>query len=99
MSGLQNRDDALAAGGADRDQAAPATVLVQRLGQRGDDPPTGCRERMPGGQRGTVHVQLRAVDRAERAVQVEAAAAELRVLPRLEGGEHGAGERLVDLDE
>ena len=63
---LENRDDALAAGGADRDQAAALAALGERLGERRDDPAAGRRERVAGAERAAVHVQLRAVDLAER---------------------------------
>ena len=43
---LENRDDALATGGADRDQAAAAAALVERLREPRDDPPAGGRERV-----------------------------------------------------
>ena len=56
---LQDRDDALAAGGADRDHATAGALLVQRLRQRGDDPPAGRGEGMTRGQRPAVDVQLR----------------------------------------
>src|SRR5688572_32128145 len=48
----------------------------------------GGGERVAGRERGAVHVELRAVDRAEAAL-----------LPGREGGEHLRGERLVDLVE
>ena len=62
-SPLHHRHDALAAGRADRDQPAAGALLGQQLGQRGDDPPAGGGERVPGGQRGAVDVELVAVDR------------------------------------
>src|SRR3954449_10311184 len=99
MSAFQDRDDALATGGADRDQPAPTTIRMQHLRQRGDDPSARGGERVAGRERRAVDVQLRAVDRAERTVEAEPPATEVLVLPRLEGCEHGAGEGLVDLDE
>src|SRR4051812_16903990 len=85
-SGLEDGDDALAAGGADGDQAALARArLVQRLGELGDDPAAGRRERVPGRQGRAVDIQLRAVDRAERGVQAQLALGERRVLPGLQG--------------
>src|SRR3954462_15514566 len=92
-SGLQDRDDALAAGRADRDQAAHGAgsplgrLLVQQLRQGGDDAGAGGGERVAGGQRGSDDVELRPVERAQRLVAAELLLAEDRVLPRGERGE------------
>src|SRR4051812_9448060 len=94
---FQDRDDTLAAGRTDGDEAAAAAVLMQHLGQRGDDAPARRCERVAGGERRAVGVELGWADRAERTVQAEASAAEVLVLPRRQRGQHGAGERLVDL--
>src|SRR5206468_1680158 len=99
-SGLEDGDDALAAGGADGDQPTPTGAgLVQLLGQAGDDPAAGRGERVTRCQRRALHVELRPVDRAERNVQAQLVLAERRVLPRLQRGQHGRGEGLVDLVE
>src|SRR3954453_1240494 len=96
---FQDRDDALAPGRTDRDEAAPAAVLVQRLGERRDDATARGPERVAGGERRAVDVELRGGDRAERSVQAQPPAAEVLVLPRRQRDPHGAGERLMDLDE
>ena len=57
---------------------------MQQLGQAGDDPPAGGGERVAGGERAAVDVELGAVDRAERLVAAEALLAERRVLPGLQ---------------
>src|SRR5829696_9094559 len=83
-SGLEDGDDALAAGGADRDEPALARArLVQRLRQLGDDPAAGRGERVPGRQRRAVDVELRPVDRPQRGVEAELGLAEVLVLPGL----------------
>ena len=51
---LQDRDDALAAGGADRDQRPARPLLGEQLGGDVDDPAAGRGERVPGGQRRAV---------------------------------------------
>src|SRR3954447_23463178 len=91
---LQDGDDALAAGRTDADHAAPAAALVERLGQRGDDPPAGGGERMPGGQRAAVDVELLARDLAERLVAALLLAREHRVLPGLQRRAYLRGEGL-----
>src|SRR6478735_3755452 len=101
-SALQDGDDALPAGGADRDQRpAPRTgglsLLREQLGRDGDDPPAGRGEGVRGRRRRTVEVEPPAVDRAERCREAEPLLAEHRVLPRRERGQHLRGERLVDL--
>src|SRR3954471_19885 len=98
-SGLQDRNDALPTGSADGDEAAPATGLLELLGQRSHDAPTGGGEGVSGCQRGAVDVQLAAVDGAEGLVEAEARLAEVWILPRLERCEHGRGESLVNLIE
>src|SRR3954454_9633291 len=84
---LQDRGDALATGGADRDQAATALpvrtgLLVEDLRQVGHDAAAGRGEGVAGGERGAVDVQLGPVDRAQRGVEAESLLAEHRVLPR-----------------
>src|SRR5690606_21976664 len=102
-SRLQDHRGGLAAGGADGDEAADGCarlglLLGEQLGQGADDAPAGRAERVPGGERGAGDVEPVRGHRAER-VAAEALPAELRVVPRGEGGEDGARERLVDLDE
>src|SRR6202789_3888974 len=94
---LEDRDDALAAGGADRDHAASFSVFVQLFGEAGDDPPAGRRERVRGGERAAVDVQLRAVDRAERFVPSQLLLAEAGVFPGLQRAADLGGEGVVDL--
>src|SRR5690606_23664107 len=96
---LEDRGYALAACGADRDQAASASALVEGLGERGDDAPAGRRERVARGERAAVHVQLLAVDRAQRLLQPQALLAEDRVLPGLQRAEHLRREGFMDLVE
>ena len=72
-------------------------LLGELLGQLGDDPAAGRRERMPRGQRRAVDVELGAVDGAERPIQAEALLAVLLGLPRRQRGQHHRRERLVDL--
>ena len=99
VSCLEDRDDALAGGGADADHAAAGAALVQRLGQARDDPPAGRGEGVPGRERAAVDVQPLAVDRAERRLAPEALAAEDRVFPGAQRAQDLGGERLVDLVE
>ena len=66
----------------------PEPFSASSFAERGDDPPAGGGERVPGGERGAVDVELGAVDRAEPVL-----------LPRGERGQHLRGERLVDLVE
>ena len=73
------------------------TPLGEQLGERGHDPSAGRRERVPGGQRRAVDVELVAADRPERAVEPELVLAELRRLPRRQRREDLRRERLVDL--
>src|SRR6201996_5502426 len=94
---LEDRDDALAAGGADRDHAASLSVFVQLFGEAGDNPPAGRRERVRGGERAAVDVQLRPVDRAEGRVAAELRLAEVGVFPGLQRAEDLGGKGLVDL--
>src|SRR5947207_2478791 len=95
----QDRGDALAAGRADRDEPAPAALLGEELGQRGHDPPAGRRERVTSGERRTVHVELRPVDRPQWSVEAEPALGERRVLPGLERRQYLRRKRLVNLVE
>src|SRR6201999_1943833 len=92
---LEDRDDALAAGGTDRDHAASLSVFVQLFGETGDDTAAGRRERVRGGERAAVDVQLRPVDRPERFVPSQLLLAEIGVFPRLQRAEHLGGEGLV----
>ena len=75
----------------------PRAALVQRLGQRGDDPPAGRGERVPGGQRAAVDVELVRSISPSGVVAAEPLACEHRVPPRLQRREHLRRERLVDL--
>ena len=77
----------------------PLPFSASSLARRGDDPAAGGGERVARRQRGAVDVELGPVDRAERRVEAEPLLAEDRVLPRLQGGQHLRGERLVDLVE
>src|SRR3954447_7583687 len=99
LGALEHGDDALAAGRADAHDAAARAALVQRLGEAADDAPAGRGERVPGGERAAVDVQLLDVDRTERLVAAEALAAEHGVGPRLQRAQDLGGERLVDLVE
>src|SRR5690606_40341901 len=98
-SALEDRRDALAARGADGDQAAAGALLLEELREGRHEASARGREGMPRRERAAVDVELRAVDRAERRVKAEALLAEGRVLPRLEGREDLGGEGLVDLVE
>ena len=63
MLSLQDRDDALPTGSADGDEAAAAgSLLVQLLGERGDDAPSGRGEGVTGGEGRAVDVEPAAVD-------------------------------------
>ena len=66
----------------------PGPFSCEQLGQRGDDAPAGRGERVPGGQRRAVDVELGAVDGAQRRVQAQALLAEVLVLPRGQRREH-----------
>src|ERR1700712_3078504 len=88
---LEDGGQAVAAGGADRDQRPAGALLVEELGGGRDDPGAGRRKRVTRRQRGAVDVQLRAVHRAQRSVEAELLLRERRVLPGLERGEHLRG--------
>ena len=75
----------------------PVPSSCSCLASDGDDPPAGRGERVAGGERAAVDVELGAVDRAERLVAAELLLAERRVLPGLQRAEHLRGEGLVDL--
>src|SRR5699024_8204798 len=93
---LQDRDDTLAAGSTDGDQAPRAgSLLGQHLGRRGDDPPAGRGEWVTRRQGGAVDVEPAPVDRAEGSIQSQPLGGELFTLPGGEGGEHGRGKGLV----
>src|SRR4051794_25473455 len=96
---LEDGGQAIAAGGTDRDEHAAGALLVQQLGGSGDDARTGGSERVSGGQRRAVDVELVPVERAQRPVESQLLLAERRVLPRGQRGEHLRRERLVDLVE
>src|SRR3954464_1335578 len=78
------------AGRADAHDAAPGPALVQRLGQGADDAPAGRGQRVAGGERAAVDVELVVVDLAERRVAAEPLAAEDGVGPRLQRAQHCA---------
>src|SRR5262245_6402895 len=85
-------DDALAAGRADADRAAPRAALVQRLGEAGDDAPAGGGKGVSGSERAAVDVELRPVDLAQGLLAPEAITAEALVLPGAQRAEHLGGE-------
>src|SRR6202012_1760900 len=93
-SGLQNRGDALAARGTDRDQAAyrlTAVVrfgFVQLLGQLGEDASASRGKRGTGSQRRAVDVELGSVDRPQRPIEAEPLLAVLLGLPGLQVRQH-----------
>ena len=64
-----------------------------------NDAAAGGGERVAGGERGSVDVELGAVDGAQRAVQPEAFLAVLLGLPGLQMAQHHRGECLMDLVE
>src|SRR5699024_6022071 len=98
-SALDDRGDALAAGGADGDERAARPLLLQQLGGGGQDAAAGRGERVAGRQRGAVDVELGPVDRALGLVQAEALGAVLVGFPPGERGQDLRGEGLVDLVE
>src|SRR5580692_201089 len=83
-SAFENRGDAHAARGANRNQPPLGLRLVENLRQRGDNSCTGGRERMTDGEAASLHVQFGAVDRAQRARQLQLVAAIRRVRPGLQ---------------
>jgi len=92
-SRLQDRRDALTTRCADRNQPADGLaglllLLGQLLGQLRDDPSAGRGERVAGGERRPVDIELGPVDRAECAVQAEPLLAVLLGLPGLQVGEN-----------
>src|SRR5439155_8087703 len=102
VDGLRGGEDggyALAAGGADGDQAAAGAAFVEEFGEGGDEAAAGGGEGVAGGEGGAVDVELGAVDRAERGVQAQAFLGVGRVFPGFEGGQDLGGERFVDLVE
>src|SRR5262249_29885097 len=98
-AGIEDGGDSHAAGGTNGDQAAAGALLRQELRERRNDSRAGGRERVTDGHAAALDVELRSIDRAERAVAPEPLAAELLRLPRLERDERLRGERLVDLVE
>src|ERR1700744_2436361 len=91
LSGLQYRDDALAAGRADGDQRPDrAGPLLLRLlhrelfGSLRQNPAASGRKGVTGSQRRPVDVELGSVDRSQRGVQTQPPLAVLLGLPRLQ---------------
>src|SRR6185369_11634094 len=98
-SALEDRGDAEPAGGADRDEAASAAILVDDLRQRRQDASAGRGERMAQRDRAALDVHLAAIDLAELAGEADAILAELVVVPGFQRAQHLARERFVDLVE
>src|SRR5262245_38643026 len=96
---LENRRNAHAARGADRDEPAAAAALLEQLRERADEPRTGGRERMPDRDAAALDVELRAIDCAECGRLAELRSTVVVRLPRLQRAEHLRGERLVNLIE
>src|SRR4051812_35458862 len=97
---LEYRYHAHAARGAHRDQATPgARRLGQLLRELRHDARAGGREWMAHRDARAVHVELRAVDAAERLVEAEAFLAVLGRFPRPERAQHLRGESFVDFVE
>src|ERR1700733_4656615 len=92
---LDNGRDAHAAGGADRNQTALAFVFIENLCQGGDDACPGRRERMADRKAASLHVELRAIDRAQSTRESEFVAAEAQVRPGLQGAQHLSCEGFV----
>ena len=65
-----------------RSARGPSRASCQQLRRGGDDARAGGGERMAERERGTDHVELRAVDAAQRRRQAEPVAAVLRPIPR-----------------
>ncbi len=103
MPSFEYRDDALSACRADRNQSARGAggpvELCEQFRETCDDPAAGRGERVAGGERAAVHVQLRQIDRAQRAGQAELRAAVFVVLPRGERAQHLRGKCFVNLVE
>src|SRR5688572_33198402 len=69
---LENRGDAHAARRAHRDDAASGAGFLRELFRElSDDARARGRERMADGHARTIHVELRAIDAAERRVEAE----------------------------
>src|SRR3954471_1001422 len=96
---LEDRRDTHAASGADGDQAAARTLLLEHLRQRGDDARTGRREGMTRRETGAVDVELRRIDRSQRAIEAQPVAAIVFGFPCTQRAEHLRGKRLVDFVE
>src|SRR5437763_13110575 len=78
-SALDDGGDSHAPGGADRDQSAlRACVAGEDLGERREDPRAGGGEGMPDADAAALHVELGAIDAAERRGQSQHVAAVLR---------------------
>src|SRR6185437_15481847 len=72
---LEDRGDAHAAGGADRDQPTTGAFLFQQLRQRRHDARAGGGKRMADGEARSVHVDPGRIDRTERRIEAEPAPA------------------------
>src|SRR5262245_50067325 len=83
-SSLENRGDALPARRADGDETAPTSRLREDLRERRDDAPAGRGEGMSRRDRAALHVELCAIDAAERFCEAELVAAERFRFPRRE---------------
>src|SRR5699024_5505054 len=98
-SALDDRGDALAAGGAEGDERAARPLLLQQLGGGGQDAAAGRGAPLAGRPRRAVDGERGPVDRAQGLVQAEALGAVLVGLPPGERGQDLRGEGLVDLVE
>src|SRR6202166_4762176 len=87
-STLQNGGDAHAARRADRDQAALGLMLIENLGESGDDARAGRGKGVAYREAAAFHVELGSIDAAECAGQSKLVAAEYRVRPCLERAQH-----------
>src|SRR5690606_13030139 len=96
-SALDDRRHAHAAGGTDRNQAAARATLGELLGEGGEDAGAGSREGMADGHAAALEIQFAAIDAAQRLVEAEPVAAEVRRLPRLERAQHLCFEGLMNL--
>src|SRR5262249_23665419 len=97
-STLQYGADPHAAGRTDRDQTALRIgVTGEQPGKRRADPRAGGGEGVAERNAAALHVELGAIDAAERCRQSQHVATVIRRLPGLERTQHLCRERLVDL--
>src|SRR5690606_26758657 len=96
---FQNGRHAHPAGGADGDQAAPMSLLLQQLSQGADNASACCGEWMADGEGAALDVHAAAVDSPQGGRAPENVAAIILAFPGLERAQNLCGKGFVDFIE